>query len=169
MVWGDLYIGVLSKWSILLVRGAWPESMLQFVLLLYWTQIIPSSIWSIIYVKKYLKLYSKSSLKCFGKVGTGDFLDQTRQINGHFGYVSTELIKQKDHLWCLWDILECQQKKLVKGKAWIISLFLRFVSRLKGWNMLLSHCLLLCYHQIIASYAIMPFWNLTCWLDSQRV
>ena len=28
-----------------------------------------------------------------------------------------ELIKQKDHLWCLWDILECQQKKLVKGKG----------------------------------------------------
>ena len=30
--------------------------------------------------------------------GTGVFLDQTRQINGHFGYISTELIEQKDQL-----------------------------------------------------------------------
>ena len=27
--------------------------------------------------------------------GTGVFLDQTRQINGHFGYILTELIEQK--------------------------------------------------------------------------
>ena len=32
------------------------------------------------------------------QVGTGVFLDQTRQINGHFGYISTELIEQKDHM-----------------------------------------------------------------------
>ena len=32
------------------------------------------------------------------QVGTGVFLDQTRQIYGHFGYVSTELIEQKEHL-----------------------------------------------------------------------
>jgi hypothetical protein len=31
------------------------------------------------------------------RVGTGVFLDQMRQINGHFGYM-TELIEQKDHL-----------------------------------------------------------------------
>ena len=51
------------------------------------------------------------------QVGTGVFLDQMRQINGHFGYISTELIEQKDHLCCLWDISECQQNKLIKGKA----------------------------------------------------
>ena len=28
------------------------------------------------------------------QVGTGVFLDQTRQINWHFGYISTELIEQ---------------------------------------------------------------------------
>jgi hypothetical protein len=50
------------------------------------------------------------------QVGTNVFLDQ---INGHFGYISTELIKQKDNLRCLWDILECQQKKLVKGMNYI--------------------------------------------------
>ena len=43
-------------WSVLLDRGAWPESMLQFVFLLYWTQIIQSSILSIIYVKKIPKV-----------------------------------------------------------------------------------------------------------------
>ena len=37
-----------------------------FVFLRYWTQIIPSSILSIIYVK-YLKLYYKSSFKCLDK------------------------------------------------------------------------------------------------------
>ena len=52
-------------------------------------------------------------------VGTSVFLDQTPQINGHFGYIMTELIEQKDHLSCLWDILECQQKKLVKGMNYI--------------------------------------------------
>ena len=31
------------------------------------------------------------------QVGTGVFLDQTRQINGHFEYILTELIEQKDH------------------------------------------------------------------------
>ena len=30
--------------------------------------------------------------------GTGVFLDPNRQINGHFGDISTELIEQKDHL-----------------------------------------------------------------------
>ena len=64
------------------------------------------------------------------------FWTQTRQINGHFGDITTECIEQKDHLWCLWDILECQQNKLFKGKAWIISLFLSFVSHLAGWNMI---------------------------------
>ena len=29
------------------------------------------------------------------QVGTGVFLDKTRQINGHFGYITTELIEQK--------------------------------------------------------------------------
>ena len=51
------------------------------------------------------------------------FLDQTHQINGHFGYILTELIEQKDQLLCLWDILECQQKKLVEGKACFIFYF----------------------------------------------
>ena len=32
------------------------------------------------------------------QVGTGVFLDQTRQINGNYGYISTELIEQKDNL-----------------------------------------------------------------------
>ena len=34
----------------------------------------------------------------FAQVGTSVFLDQTSQINGHFGYIWTELIEQKDHL-----------------------------------------------------------------------
>ena len=38
---------------------------------------------------------------------------------------------------------KCQQKKLVKGKTLTIFLFLRFVSRLQGWNMLLALCLLM--------------------------
>ena len=29
------------------------------------------------------------------QVGTGVFLDQTRQINGHFGYIWTEFILKK--------------------------------------------------------------------------
>ena len=29
------------------------------------------------------------------QVGTSVFLDQTRQINGHFGYIRTELILKK--------------------------------------------------------------------------
>ena len=98
------------------------------------------------------------------QVGTCVFLHKTLQINGHFGYITTELIEQKDHLWCLWDILECQQKKLVKGKAWIPFLFLRFVSHLQGcWNMF---SLFVYYPQIIALFAFAekPFWNLTCWL-----
>ena len=33
-----------------------------------------------------------------GQVGTSVFLDQTHQINGHFGYISTDLIEQEDHL-----------------------------------------------------------------------
>ena len=57
------------------------------------------------------------------QIGSCFFLDQTRQINEPFGYMWTELIQQKDHLWCLWDILECHQKKLVKGKAWFIFYF----------------------------------------------
>ena len=32
------------------------------------------------------------------QVGTGVFLDQTSQINGHFGYISTELIEEKGPL-----------------------------------------------------------------------
>ena len=32
------------------------------------------------------------------QIGSCFFLDQTRQINGHVGYISTELIEQKDHL-----------------------------------------------------------------------
>ena len=32
------------------------------------------------------------------QVGTSVFLDEMRQINGRFGYISTELIEQKDHL-----------------------------------------------------------------------
>ena len=32
------------------------------------------------------------------QVGTGVFLARTRQINGHFGYILTELIEQKDPL-----------------------------------------------------------------------
>ena len=31
-------------------------------------------------------------------IGTCVFLDQPRQINGHFGYISTELTEQKDNL-----------------------------------------------------------------------
>ena len=32
------------------------------------------------------------------QVGTGVFLDQTCQINGHFGYILMELIEQNDQL-----------------------------------------------------------------------
>jgi hypothetical protein len=34
-----------------------------------------------------------------------------------------DLNQTKDHLWCLWEILECQQKMLVKGKALITFLY----------------------------------------------
>jgi hypothetical protein len=32
------------------------------------------------------------------QIGSSFFLDQTRQINGHFGYILTELSDQKDNL-----------------------------------------------------------------------
>jgi hypothetical protein len=89
-----------------------------FVYLLYWEQIAPSTIRLIINVKKYLKLYYKSSLKYFGKVysvlASCFFLDQPCFINGHFGHTWMELIRKKDQLWCLWDLLECQQRSSSK-------------------------------------------------------
>ena len=65
-------------------------------------------------------LQPKKTVTHVAQVGTGVFLDQTLQINWHFEYIWMDLIEQKDHLWCLWDISECQQKQLVKGKALII-------------------------------------------------
>ena len=41
--------------------------------------------------------------------GSYFFLDQTCQINGHFGYIWMELIEQKDQLGCLWDILSANK------------------------------------------------------------
>jgi hypothetical protein len=43
--------------------------------------------------------------------------------------IKKDMIEQKDHLYCIWEILECQQKKIIKGKAFIISLFLTFLWR----------------------------------------
>ena len=115
--------------------------------------------------KKYLKFYYKSSLKCFGKVyrqllryyvvtlcnlQAVFFLDQTLQINGHFGYIWTELIEQRDQLW-LGHIgvpsKEARQK--VRHILYFISAFCVAPAGLKYATL----CLLLCYHKITASDA----------------
>ena len=41
------------------------------------------------------------------------------QINWVFMDIKKDFIEQKDHLWCNWDLLECQQKKIFKGKEGI--------------------------------------------------
>ena len=94
------------------------------------------------------RILSQGTVFCHdvGQVGTSVFLNQKRQINWPFGDITTEWIEHKDHLWCLWDILECQQKKLFKGKARIISLFLSFVLCLAGWNMIV-----MCLFGVLAS------------------
>ena len=89
----------------------------------------------------------------------------TRQINGYFGDITTELIKQKDILWCLWDILDRQQKKTFKGKAWIISLFLSFVSRLAGWNMIVMRL----FDGVLSSDNRMVYFRREAFLKSDTV
>ena len=53
-----------------------------------------------------------------GKLGG---LTEARQLNWVFMDIKKDIIEQKDHLWCIWDPLECQQKKIIKGKAFIIT------------------------------------------------
>jgi hypothetical protein len=55
----------------------------------------------------------------------------------------------------------------VRHDLYFISAFCVVPSGLKHATL----SLLLCFHQIIASYAFAEntFWNMTCWLDSQRV
>ena len=65
----------------------------------------------------------------------GGLLTEARQLNWVFMDIKKDIIEQNDHVWCNWDLLECQQKKIIKGEAFIISLFLTFVAHLAGWNM----------------------------------
>jgi hypothetical protein len=44
------------------------------------------------------------------------FLNQMRQINGHFGDITTEFMNKRT-IYDVYEILECQQKKIFKGKA----------------------------------------------------
>ena len=73
----------------------------------------------------------------------GGLLTEGCQLNWVFMDIKKDFIEQNDHLWCIWDLLECQQKKILKGKAiyyiiiihYIISLFLTIVSQLPAWNL----------------------------------
>ena len=132
-----------------------------------------------IYVLGYLRFDKKRCLTCLEKFirnvwgfilyaflwrKTGWIIDRSTSAKLSFLDTKKDIIEQKAHLWCIWDLLECQQKKIIKGKAFIISLFLTFVVHLPGWNMFFM--VLYVWHcpQIIAwcAFAVKPFWNSGC-------
>ena len=116
-------------------------------------------------------LFGRSLLVTFGIAlsacwtsGMGGLLNQTRQLNWLFGDLKKDFIEQNNNLLCIWD---CKQRKIFKGKLFIFSLFLIFVTPLLIWKMFLMLVYLGRCAQIIAWYAlaVKPFWNLTQRLD----
>jgi hypothetical protein len=73
-----------------------------------------------------------------GRVGTGGFLNQTRQINWHFWDIKKDFFKQNHHSLCSWDMWDCKKMKIFKGKRFILLLFLTFVMHLLGWKMIVT-------------------------------
>ena len=119
-------------------------------------------------------LFGQSLLVTFGiplsacwTSGTGGLLNQTHQLNWLFWDIKKDLIEQNYHLLCSWDPWDCKQRKIFKGKWFILSLFQIFVTPLLVWKMFLMLVYAGRCHQIIAWYAfaVKPFWNLRKRLD----
>ena len=81
--------------------------------------------------------YTEACMRASAVPDDCGLLNEALQINILFGDIKKDFIEQNYHLWYLWDILECQQKKIFKGKAFIISLFLSFVAL--GWGCALRY------------------------------
>jgi hypothetical protein len=82
------------------------------------------------------------------EVGTGIFQDQTHQINGHFGYISTELNGTKGPFVMFMGHIGVPTKE-ARQRYIFISAFCRAC----GLKYAFSLCLRRCYPKIIASFA----------------
>ena len=67
--------------------------------------------------------------------GTSELLNQTPQLNRLFGDIMKDFVEQNYHLLCSWEPWDCKQRKIFKGKWFILSLFLTFVTPLLVWKM----------------------------------
>ena len=53
----------------------------------------------------------------------------------YFWDIKQDFIEQNDHSLCNWDVWDCKKMKILRGKGFILTLFLTFVMHLLGWKM----------------------------------